>query len=95
MNSDTRQVFPKEPTALLPFVGGKAMDCRHLFDALPIYALSWERIFSLVGLQFFSLGVAKTFSDSEFSFLKGYEFFQLHPSLYFQIIINFFGNRFQ
>ena len=61
MNSDTRQVFPKEPTALLPFVGGKAMDCRHLFDALPIYTLSWERIFSLVGLQFFSLGVAKNF----------------------------------
>ena len=58
MNSDTRQVFPKEPTALLPFVGGKAMDCRHLFDDLPI---SWERIFSLVGLQFFSLGVAKNF----------------------------------
>ncbi len=61
MNSDTRQVFPKEPTALLYFADGKAMDCRHLFDALPIYALSWERIFSLVGLQFFSLGVAKNF----------------------------------
>jgi hypothetical protein len=30
-----RQVSPKEPAALLPFADGKAMDCRHLFDALP------------------------------------------------------------
>ena len=32
-----------------------------------IYALSWVRVFSLVGLQLFPLGVAKkSFSDSEF-----------------------------
>ena len=34
-NLGTRQVFPKEVPALRPFAGGKAMDCRHLFDALP------------------------------------------------------------
>ena len=30
-----RQVSIRLPAALLPFAGGKAMDCRHLFDALP------------------------------------------------------------
>jgi hypothetical protein len=34
-NLGTRQVSPKEVPALRPFAGGKAMDCRHLFDALP------------------------------------------------------------
>jgi hypothetical protein len=34
-NSGIRQVSPKEVAALLPFADGKAMDCRHLFDALP------------------------------------------------------------
>jgi len=33
--NDTRQVSIRLPAALLPFAGGKAMDCRHLFDALP------------------------------------------------------------
>jgi len=34
-NLGARQVPQKEAAALLPFAVGKAMDCRHLFDALP------------------------------------------------------------
>ena len=30
-NDASRQVSTREATALLPFAGGKAMDCRHLF----------------------------------------------------------------
>jgi len=32
---NSQPVTTKEPTALLPFADGKAMDCRHLFGALP------------------------------------------------------------
>jgi len=33
---NSQQVTTKEPTALLPFADGKAMDCRHLFGAFAV-----------------------------------------------------------
>lgn len=47
------------------------------------YALSWERIFYLVGLQLFPLGVAKNRSvtqNSEFSFPISYNSMPLLPN---------------
>ncbi len=42
------------PQAIHPFADVSLTSKRRT-----IYALSWERVFSLVGLQFFPLGVAK------------------------------------
>ena len=50
------------PQAIHPFADVSLTSKRRT-----IYAPSWERVFSLIGLQFFPLGVAKkSFSDSEF-----------------------------
>ena len=46
-----------------------------------IYVLSWVRIFSLVGLQLFPLGIAKkSINDSEFSFPISYNSMPLLPN---------------
>ncbi len=57
------------PQAIHPFADVSLTSKRRT-----IYALSWERVFSLIGLQFFPLGVAKMMTFNAVFFNNGSQY---------------------